>query len=281
MRTGSDLQNHRWRGKEHASLNICAKRRKTKGFSTQATFVGIGDLHETQWDHLERSFVLSNIVSESSMEEDGHCLYSFFIYPSDELRDVWHGLTPLFFAVTAAGAFFLIAITFIMYDRYVIRRNERMIDQAAKTNKIVASLFPSNVRDRLLEEEEAQKGESGAQTRLKSFLANDGPSKADMEMKDGEEFKTRPIADLFPETSVLYADIAGFTSWSSAREPNQVFTLLETIYRAFDEIAKVCVGRSLLCSVDMPDQIVWNLTVIIFPSSDESTKWRQSEIAMW
>ena len=159
------------------------------------------------------------------MEEDGHCVYSFYTYPSDELRDVWHGLTPLYFAVTSAGAFLLIALTFIMYDRYVIRRNERMIDQAAKTNKIVASLFPSNVRDRLLADEEAQKEENGAQTRLKKFLANDDSCHGDLETKDGEGFATRPIADLFPETSVLYADIAGFTSWSSAREPNQVFTI--------------------------------------------------------
>ena len=107
---------------------------------TQVTYVGLGDLHETQWSHLEHSFVLSNVVSENSMEEDGHCMYSLFIYPSDELNDVWHGLTPLLFAVTAAGAFLLIAITFIMYDRYVIRRNERMIDEAAKTNKIVQSV---------------------------------------------------------------------------------------------------------------------------------------------
>lgn len=37
---------------------------------------------------------------------------------------------------------------------------------------------------------------------------------------------------------VKFADIAGFTSWSSAREPCQVFVLLETLYQAFDEIAK-------------------------------------------
>ena len=36
----------------------------------------------------------------------------------------------------------------------------------------------------------------------------------------------------------MFADIVGFTAWSSAREPSQVFTLLETIYHAFDEIAK-------------------------------------------
>lgn len=32
--------------------------------------------------------------------------------------------------------------------------------------------------------------------------------------------------------------LPGFTAWSSVREPSQVFTLLETLYRAFDQIAK-------------------------------------------
>jgi class 3 adenylate cyclase len=36
----------------------------------------------------------------------------------------------------------------------------------------------------------------------------------------------------------MFADIVGFTAWSSVREPSQVFTLLETVYRAFDLIAR-------------------------------------------
>jgi class 3 adenylate cyclase len=48
---------------------------------------------------------------------------------------------------------------------------------------------------------------------------------------------SRPIADLFPDTTVLFADIATFTAWASVRDPTQVFTLLESIYGAFDNIA--------------------------------------------
>lgn len=48
-----------------------------------------------------------------------------------------------------------------------------------------------------------------------------------------------PIADFFPAVTIMFADIVGFTSWSSARQPAQVFILLETIYHAFDEIAEV------------------------------------------
>jgi class 3 adenylate cyclase len=39
----------------------------------------------------------------------------------------------------------------------------------------------------------------------------------------------------------MFADIAGFTAWSSEREPSQVFKLLETLYHEFDNIAD-CLG---------------------------------------
>ena len=42
---------------------------------------------------------------------------------------------------------------------------------------------------------------------------------------------------LFASYTVMFADVEGFTAWSSVREPSQVFTLLETIYAAFDRVA--------------------------------------------
>jgi class 3 adenylate cyclase len=47
-----------------------------------------------------------------------------------------------------------------------------------------------------------------------------------------------PIAKLYPETTVMFADIKGFTEWSASREPTQVFHLLETLYGAFDQLAR-------------------------------------------
>lgn len=41
------------------------------------------------------------------------------------------------------------------------------------------------------------------------------------------------LADLFLETTIVCADIVGFTAWSSVREPTQVFTLRETVCKAF------------------------------------------------
>ena len=45
------------------------------------------------------------------------------------------------------------------------------------------------------------------------------------------------IATLYPESSIFFADLVGFTKWSSTRTPVEVFKLLETFYGAFDEIA--------------------------------------------
>jgi class 3 adenylate cyclase len=83
-----------------------------------------------------------------------------------------------------------------------------------------------------------------------------------------------PIADLFPETTVLFADIVGFTAWSSTRDPGQVFTLLEAVYQAFDEIASrhgifkvetigdCYVGMSWVCSELARNTITTNLDAL-------------------
>jgi class 3 adenylate cyclase len=55
---------------------------------------------------------------------------------------------------------------------------------------------------------------------------------------DNNIFGSEPIADLFPHATVMFIDIAGFTAWSSEREPTQVFSLLENLYHAFDEVGR-------------------------------------------
>ena len=117
--------------------------------------------------------------------------------------------------------------------RSLHRRQKTVMKTAVQSSAIVSSLFPSNVRSRLYEEAKPESANAflPQKNRLKTFLGDDGHTTDQKEMKD------RPIADLFPETTVLFADIAGFTAWSSVREPSQVFILLETLYGAFDVIA--------------------------------------------
>lgn len=39
----------------------------------------------------------------------------------------------------------------------------------------------------------------------------------------------------FFTSQVMFANIVGFTAWSSVREPAQVSKLLESVYDAFDQ----------------------------------------------
>jgi class 3 adenylate cyclase len=176
---------------------------------------------------------------ELTMKTPGHCIYSFHIYPTKEFEDDYHSSLPIVLTVVVAATFFIMVAAFFLYDWFVHRRNNKVVGEAARSNAIVSSLFPSSVHDRLFEENAKKKAaraaEAPTKSRIKNFLASETGVVDD---DDDIMYKTKPIADLFPETTILFADISGFTAWSSMREPTQVFTLLETIYRAFDEIAR-------------------------------------------
>jgi class 3 adenylate cyclase len=94
---------------------------------------------------------------------------------------------------------------------------------------------------------------------MKNFLSDqsqDSGEPFDMDLMD-HDLGDRPIADLFPETTIMFADIAGFTAWSSVREPSQVFTLLERIYGAFDKIA---LKRGMI-KVGVFVSVIWNVAL--------------------
>jgi class 3 adenylate cyclase len=55
-----------------------------------------------------------------------------------------------------------------------------------------------------------------------------------------ERLKTEPapIADRFPEASILFADVAGFTAMSGAMDPEDLVTFLNQLFTEFDHIAE-------------------------------------------
>jgi Adenylate and Guanylate cyclase catalytic domain len=124
---------------------------------------------------------------------------------------------------------------FAIYDWLVERRQKIVLHKAAQSTAIVSSLFPKQVRDRLLEdkpEDIKRKRHYSSANQLKNFLSSS--SIGDNNRVDS----TMQMADLFPHCTVSFCDIVGFTAWSSSRQPDQVFILLQTIYNAFDNIAK-------------------------------------------
>eukprot|EP00339_Tiarina_fusa_P025544 CAMPEP_0117020940 /NCGR_PEP_ID=MMETSP0472-20121206/15856_1 /TAXON_ID=693140 ORGANISM="Tiarina fusus, Strain LIS" /NCGR_SAMPLE_ID=MMETSP0472 /ASSEMBLY_ACC=CAM_ASM_000603 /LENGTH=1185 /DNA_ID=CAMNT_0004726283 /DNA_START=326 /DNA_END=3883 /DNA_ORIENTATION=- len=154
--------------------------------------------------------------------------------------------------------FFVTLAVFLSYDFVVEKRQSVVVNIATKSSAIVENLFPAQVRDRMLQNlQEQEKAPAStdpatggdkvapADTMSKNAIPAPNSGAGPVSVKQflsndiglNNDLSTQPIADLFPNTTVLFADIAGFTAWSSQREPPQVFTLLETLYRSFDVIA--------------------------------------------
>ena len=100
------------------------------------------------------------------------------------------------------------------------------MDRIKMQDLIVANVFPTTIRNRLYDG-------MGKPEHADGNFADP----LDIDGETGRTTQVAPMADLFPDVTIIFADIVGFTAWSSAREPQQVFTLLETIYAAIDRVA--------------------------------------------
>jgi hypothetical protein len=211
----------------------------------QPVYLGIGDLHDQRFNDTKRVVPLYKYSRpDVTPYVDGHCQYSFVVYASQEFQDSKSTSLPLLLTIVVAITFALVVVTFFVYDVFVQRRNKKVVDAATRSTAILSSMFPSNIRARLFAEREAKESKAkgsksyAAKNRLRSFLDDGGSDDVDAKENENLGYAGTPIADLFPETTIMFADIAGFTAWSSVREPCQVFTLLESLYKSFDDIAK-------------------------------------------
>lgn len=184
-------------------------------------FIGHGDLHAPQHRNLNKTRSLS-----LDTEENVSPTYTVTIYPSTEMYGQFINGSPILLSGFAVLIFFVTGVVFYFYDSIVKQRQKFILDQAIRSNAILSSLFPENVRGRLFGREEGSTGggtRSGASVnsnplridtnsftvdptkmRLKSFLS-------DVEQNTSS---SKPIADLFPNCTVLFADISGFTAVS-------------------------------------------------------------------
>jgi adenylate cyclase len=72
-----------------------------------------------------------------------------------------------------------------------------------------------------------------AEARADELLVNAIPASIATRLKHGEE----RIAEQYPDTTVLFADVAGFTAWANRTDPARVVALLEDLFTRFDGVA--------------------------------------------
>jgi class 3 adenylate cyclase len=176
--------------------------------------MGPTDLHEPEYQSSLKRIPFYTYPDGSISHDLHHEEYSFYIYATSAFEAKYKSNLPIKAAIAVACIFFLVVISLAFYDWFVRRRDDKVSGVATVAGDIVSSLFPSNIRKMLFDNsDETATGEV---------------------RKPGE---SKPVACFFPEATVLYADISGFTAWSASRVPEQVFMLLETLYACFDRIA--------------------------------------------
>ena len=145
----------------------------------KAEYVGVGDLHDSSYDYLEANGIVfgaanreSEPASTTTEEYDG-CTYSIRVYPSKTTEDKYMTSTPVIVAVSMFAVFAATAIVFLLYDRFVEKRQKIVLETAEKSSEVVHKLFPENVRDRLYNNENNSQdnGKSDRRTGSKAILS--------------------------------------------------------------------------------------------------------------
>jgi len=200
-------------------------------------FKGYEDLHDPKYESIGQKGEFASFARyDRNIVDDGltHCNFSMTVYPEDTFQSEYHTSEPFIFASVILAVFICTIGVFAFYDWMVARRQAKVLGAAKTTTAIIIqSLFPKNVGERLLADarEKAVAKEKQPKGKL-DFLLEEENNKTD------NPFQSDPIAEYYTDTTIMFADIVGFTAWSSTREPKQVFQLLETIYHDFDAIAR-------------------------------------------
>eukprot|EP00977_Amphora_coffeiformis_P015627 scaffold4599_cov219-Amphora_coffeaeformis.AAC.8 len=177
-------------------------------------FLGFGDLHETGFESME---VIHELDTSGAGALLG-CTPTLRIFPTVELEQQYSSNIPVFFTLMVGVMFAVSIFLFILYDKYVTRRQKKVEKEANEAGAIVSQLFPGRIRDMVIHQDTDE-------------------NSIDQTGKQGKDEGTDLAqADFFPDVTIIFADIVGFTAWSSLREPQQVFQLLEATFSAFDEI---------------------------------------------
>jgi len=194
----------------HRSNHKCADSSILPVSLVPSTPTHIQDFHDPKYDDMQGSTLFSQLPHNFSSEYE-YCEYSLYFYPTQSLEQDYRSMHPILYAGLVFFVFVVTAMVFCLYDLYVTTRQNKVMLAAAKSNAVVASLFPKNVRKALLAEAEEQilanqklgfkphafKLGAAPKSELKNFL-EDGLTNA-----AGVAFETKPIADLFPSTTVM------------------------------------------------------------------------------
>lgn len=114
----------------------------------EVEFWGSGDLHNTDFDEYEVSGDFDAAFASSKGCES----FSIHIYPSDAIMNRYQTNSPKVYTIIVVLIFVGVSLLFILYDHLVEKRQEKIMSSAVRSSALINSLFPANVRERLMDD---------------------------------------------------------------------------------------------------------------------------------
>ena len=225
-----------------------------------SVYKGEGDYHNPKFQKYEYTDTIIDSSNETDLVhlDNTFCTFSLSLYPTQEMQNKYYTRRPVILTIVVVTIILFTAFLLFIYDVMVERRQKAVMKTAIHADNIVASLFPARVLEQLYKGHSVKSERfrsddkaklplnypAGNRAGLPGTAQESAPKREDDDPEAPDatpeaDFKfDKAIAELFPETTVFFADIVGFAPWSSQREPGEVFILLQTVFECFDNIAR-------------------------------------------
>lgn len=163
-----------------------------------ATFLGYGNLGDDKYARRGLVDQVPFLNRTWSTPDKSMCRYFVSVYPTTEFETYHKTSQPIIYTCIILACFICVLCMFIIYDVMISRRHNFLYGTTMRTNDFVTSLFPEAVHRKMLQEAYAEAKTGGVtsngntKSMLKEFTAKDG------EAVTQDMFKSKPLADLFP-----------------------------------------------------------------------------------
>ena len=172
-------------------VQSCDSNSTFKVVGSKAIFVGLGDKYDGEFRNLG---VTGEFVNGTDTDgEMAGFKHKVHVFPSESMKREFITPKPLICSAVIVSVYFFSGLVFILYDFFVTNRQKHTEKKAETSSAIVQELFPGDVAVKLYS---TPTGLLPGGTRSMSDSGSLSTAKTS-------------IADFYPATTIMFADIAG------------------------------------------------------------------------
>ena len=220
--------------------NACNQQFSFQINGQNARYLGAGDLHNPSFDHMGESQTIAYLTEvkdgfSGNRIDYEHCPFTLSIYPSALTQQDFHSKGPALYTSMVVTLFAITVLILYTYDK--IKRNRH--GGFGKSFAALERIFPQDevrpsIGKRVMNKLKKYKRKRNGLGKAASMPHFHAAFSALPHGKGADKIKTDP----FSNATVMFADITGLEAWGSDKDPEERATLLETVHRTLNVVAK-------------------------------------------